>query len=57
MCGTFGYVTNKETDLGPILIMAVEILPGLAEPIMSSLRGAGELRVVPWDNPAVKEPR
>ncbi len=26
MCGIFGYVTNKETDLGPILIAAAERL-------------------------------
>jgi glucosamine 6-phosphate synthetase-like amidotransferase/phosphosugar isomerase protein len=26
MCGIFGYVTNKETDLGPILISAAERL-------------------------------
>ena len=26
MCGIFGYVTNKETELGPILIAAAERL-------------------------------
>ncbi|NWG35803.1 MAG: hypothetical protein HXY42_15345 [Chloroflexi bacterium] len=49
MCGIFGYVTNKEEALGPILIAAAEILPDLAEAVIGSLRGGRGRGVAPWD--------
>ena len=65
MCSIFGYVTNKEEELDPILIEAAKRLtyrgydtvgaatakamPDLAKAIQRSLRGGRGRGVAPWE--------